>query len=674
MEESVNTKELNNMADAQLLRRAADTVRILSADGVQQANSGHPGMPMGCADFAFSLWYKFLRHNPDDPNWLGRDRFVLSAGHGSTLLYSLLHLFEYDMPLSELKRFRQWGSLTPGHPEHGHTPGVEVTTGPLGSGFVTAVGMAMAAKQLAARLGETELFDQRMFVLSSDGCMMEGCTHEAASLAGHLKLDNLVVFYDDNHITIEGSTALAFSEDVGKRFEAYGWHVQRIDGQDSGQIEAALAEAVACTTKPSLIIGRTTIGYGAPNLAGSHKTHGAPLGEEEMAALRRNLAFPEEPFHVPSEVREMCHNRAEELRAEARAWNARLEGFRSANPEKAGLLDRLLARDVPESILDDLLAAIPEKDTATRSSGGAVMQRAAELVPAFCGGAADLAPSTKTYLTGDSDFTATERAGRNFHYGVREFCMGLCSNGMALYGTALPFAATFTVFSDFMKPALRLAALQKLHVVFVFTHDSIFVGEDGPTHQPIEHLDMCRSIPGLTVIRPAESHEVAHAWAVALRHADGPVALFLTRQTVRNLVAEQAARIELSRGAYVLSEDPEFELVLIATGSEVSLALDAVELLRRDGTAVRVVSMPSWELFDRQDRAYRDTVLPPGCRKRVAIEAGTTFGWERYVGLDGLTIGIDHFGDSAPAGVLAEEYGFTPEAVAARIRGYLGQA
>ncbi|NOY82992.1 MAG: transketolase [Kiritimatiellaeota bacterium] len=662
------------MTDTQLLRRAADTVRILSADGVQEANSGHPGMPMGCADFAFLLWYKFLRHNPDDPDWLGRDRFVLSAGHGSTLLYSLLHLFEYEMPLAELKRFRQWGSLTPGHPEHGHTPGVEVTTGPLGSGFVTAVGMAMAAKQLAARMGEDELFDQRMFVLSSDGCMMEGCTHEAASLAGHLELDNLVVFYDDNRITIEGSTALAFSEDVGKRFEAYGWHVQHIDGQDARQIDAALAEAVACATKPSLIVGRTTIGYGAPNLAGSHKTHGAPLGAEEMAALRRNLGFPDQPFHVPREVREMCHGRAEELRAEARAWNARLKTFRGAQPEKAGLLDRLLARQVPENILDELLSAIPDKPTATRSSGGAVMQRVAALVPAFCGGAADLAPSTKTYLTDEADFTATERAGRNFHYGVREFCMGLCSNGMALYGTVLPFAATFTVFSDFMKPALRLAALQELPVVFVFTHDSIFVGEDGPTHQPIEHLDMCRSIPGLTVIRPAESHEVAHAWAAALQHAEGPVALFLTRQTVRNFSPDQAARIDLARGAYVLSEDHDFELVLIATGSEVSLALEAAALLRRDGIAVRLVSMPSWELFDRQDKAYRDAVLPPDCRKRVAVEAGTTFGWERYVGLDGLTLGVDRFGDSAPAKILAEKYGFTPESVAARVRRYLGRA
>lgn len=661
------------MAEAQLLRRAADTIRILAADGVQQANSGHPGMPMGCADFAFTLWYKFLRHNPDDPNWLGRDRFVLSAGHGSMLLYSLLHLFEYGMPMAELKRFRQWGSLTPGHPEHGHTPGVEVTTGPLGSGFVTAVGMAIAARQLAARMGDPRLFDQRMFVISSDGCMMEGCTHEAASLAGHLKLDNLVVFYDDNHITIEGSTDLAFSEDVGKRFEAYGWTVLRVDGQNAEQIEAALAEAIAAS-RPTLIIGRTTIGYGAPNLAGSPKTHGAPLGSEEMAALRKNLGFPEGPFYVPPEVRTLCHDRVEELRQAAKAWNASLAEFRQTHPEQAGLLDRLLAREIPDNVLEELLDAVPEKPTATRSSGGAILQRAAALVPALCGGAADLAPSTKTYLAEEGDFTSTDRAGRNFHYGVRELCMGLCSNGMALYGAAIPFAATFTVFSDYMKPALRLAALQKLHEVFVFTHDSIFVGEDGPTHQPIEHLAMCRSIPGLTVIRPAESHEVAHAWAVALEQREGPVALFLTRQTVANFTPEQAGRIDLARGAYVLSEDPDFELLLIATGSEVSLALEAAALLRRAGTTVRLVSMPSWELFDHQDKAYRDAVLPPVCRKRVSIEAGTTFGWERYVGSDGLTLGIDHFGDSAPAKVLAEKYGFTPEAIAARAQRFLGQA
>ncbi len=658
--------------DFSTIRKTADTVRILAAEGVQAANSGHPGMPMGCADFAVTLWHYWLRHDPGDPEWLGRDRFVLSAGHGSMLLYALLHLYGYPMPLEELQRFRQWGSLTPGHPEYGHTPGVEVTTGPLGSGFVTAVGMAMGAKQLAARMNAPDLFDQRMFVLSSDGCMMEGCTHEAASLAGHQKLDNLIVFYDSNQITIEGNTALAFSEDVGKRFEAYGWFVQTVDGQSPEAVDQALAAAVAHRGAPSLIIGRTTIGYGAPHMAGSHKVHGAPLGEEELKELKRALGFPvDRSFEIPEEVRHFCARRTGELRRAAAAWNERLARFREQAPEKAELLEQLLRKPLPADLTEQLLRAIPEKDAATRSSAGAVLQKVAELVPAVCGGAADLAPSTKTYLEAETDFTPENRAGRNFHYGVREFCMGLCSNGLALYGTAIPFGATFAVFSDFMKPALRLAALQKLREIFVFTHDSIFVGEDGPTHQPIEQIAMCRSIPGLTVIRPAESHEVAHAWAAALRNTDGPTVLFLTRQTVPNLAPEHAAKVDVARGAYVLDEDPDFNLILIATGSELALALAAAARLREDGAKLRIVSMPSWELFEKQEPAYREQVLPASVSARVSIEAASTFGWARYVGAAGLSIGIDHFGASAPYKILAEKYGFTPEAVCARIREYL---
>ena len=659
------------MAIDATMKKAADTVRLLAADGVQKANSGHPGMPMGCADYAFTLWHSFLRHNPDNPEWIGRDRFILSAGHGSMLLYSLLHLFEYGMSLDDLKQFRQWESLTPGHPEVGHTPGVEVTTGPLGTGFCTGVGMAIGAKQLAARVGETTLFDQRIFVLSSDGCMMEGCTHEAASLAGHQKLDNLIVFYDDNSITIEGAASLAFTEDVGARFQAYGWHVLRVDGQNMEQIQAALTEATAHEGAPVLIVGKTTIGYGSPNMAGDHETHGAPLGEDELAATRRNLGFPPESFHVPDDVRALCQARSADLRQAAAAWDERLAAFRQAQPDKASLLDQLVGRTVPDDILDRLLAAVPQKETATRSSGGEIMQAAAAAVPALCGGSADLNPSTKTYLKAETDFSPDNRAGRNIHFGVREFGMGLCANGLSLYGAAIPFTATFAVFSDFMKPVLRLAAIQELHEVFVFTHDSVFVGEDGPTHQPIEQLLMARSIPGMTVMRPAESHEVAHAWAAALQ-LDGPVAMFLTRQTVANLTKEVAAKVDVASGAYVLSEDPDFDLLLIATGSEVMTAVGAAAILREAGQKVRVVSMPSWELFEEQAPEYRDSVIPAACEKRVTIEAGVTIGWDRYAGPKGLKIGVDHFGHSAPAKLLAEKYGLTPQAIADSIQAHFG--
>ncbi|OGV64077.1 MAG: transketolase [Lentisphaerae bacterium RIFOXYB12_FULL_65_16] len=653
-------------------RKAVDTVRLLAADGVEKADSGHPGMPMGCADFAFTLWYQFLRHNPADPKWLGRDRFVLSAGHGSMLIYSLLHLFGYDVTLDDLKQFRQWQSKTPGHPEYGHTPGVEVTTGPLSTGLCTSVGLAMGAKQMAARLENEDLFDQRIFVLASDGDMMEGGSHEAGSLAGHQKLDNLIVFYDDNSISIDGSTALAFSEDVGKRFEAYGWQVTRVNGQDVAQIAAAVKDAIAAKGKPKLIVGKTTIGFGAPKKAGSEKSHGAPLGKEELAGAKKAFGFPEnESFYVPADVRQLCTARIAELQKVAAEWDRKLAAFRTAKPEKAVLMDQLLSKAVPANILEELLKAVPEKDVASRASNGAIMQKVAALVPSLTGGSADLNPSTVTYLTADQDFSPANRAARNIRYGVREMVMGLSANGLALYGAAVPFTATFAVFSDFMKPALRLASIQKLRVVFVYTHDSIFVGEDGPTHQPIEHLLMCRSIPGMTVIRPAESHEVAHAWAVALK-SNGPVVLFLTRQNLKNFTPEQCANIQLARGAYVLSEDPGFDLVLIGTGSEVTPAEQTAQLLRQGGRKVRVVSMPSWELFDRQDQAYRDSVLPPAVTARVSIEAGTTIGWDKYVGSKGLKIGLDHFGDSAPYKILIEKYGLAPEAMAARIGKHFG--
>lgn len=653
--------------------KAINTIRVLSAEGVEKASSGHPGMPMGCADYALTLWFKHMRMNPDDPAWMGRDRYVQSAGHGSMLLYSLLHLFGYDLPMEELMNFRQWGSKTPGHPEFGDTPGVEVTTGPLATGLASAVGMAIAGKQLAARMGNEELFDQKVYVISGDGCMMEGVSHEAASLAGHNQLDNLIVFYDSNAITIEGSTALAFSENVAKRFESYGWHVLTINGNDPQQCDDALIAAKGHTGAPTLIVGTTRIAYGAPNLAGSHKTHGAPLGADEIAAIKAAYGFPSDKcFFVDGDVREMFADRVTELKAEAKVWDKELDKLLDADDNKRDLYRALVERSLPNDLEEALMAAVPGKAMATRKSGGAVIQKVAELVPSLVGGAADLNPSTNTHLDAENDFSAECRDGRNIHFGVREFAMGLCANGMALYGTAIPFTATFSVFADFMKPALRLAAIQKLKVIFVFTHDSVFVGEDGPTHQPVEQMAMCRAIPGMTVIRPGETHEVAQAWAVALR-GDGPVALFLTRQTVENVPGDKVECIDVSKGGYILSDDDGPEACIIATGSELMAAEGAANILRAKGRALRVVSMPSCELFDRQSRDYKDEVLPPcPCVKRIIVEAGATFGWGKYADRTDLIIGIDHFGNSAPQGLLKEKYELTPEALAERIEKFLG--
>ena len=653
-------------------KKAIDTVRLLSADGVQKANSGHPGMPMGCADYAFTLWSDVLHFDPQNPEWFGRDRFVLSAGHGSMLLYSLLHMFGFGLEMDDLKQFRQWGSKTPGHPEFGHTHGVDVTTGPLASGLASGVGMAIGLKQFAARMNNTELFNQKVYVISGDGCMMEGTSHEACAIAGHQKLNNLILFYDDNSITIEGSTSLAMSEDVGARFAAYGWNVLRINGQCVAQIKAALTLAQSCKDKPTIIIGKTTIGYGAPKLAGSSEAHGAPLGAEELAATKIALGFdPGKSFFVPDDVRELCAQLIASKRAFAAEWNKKLAAFKASAPvETMALMEALLKRTVPANILSELLKAVPEKATATRNSGGAIMQAAAALVPSLTGGSADLNPSTKTYLKGLGDFTPDNRAGRNIHFGVRELGMGMISNGLALYGGAIPFCSTFMVFSDYMKPALRLAAIQNLHEIFVFTHDSIFVGEDGPTHQPIEQLAMFRAIPGMTVLRPADSYETAHAWAVALQ-ANGPVIICLTRQNLPNLPAEVVARMNVAKGAYVVSCEKDFELILIGTGSELSCAMGAAEILRKEGRKVRVVSMPSWELFEKQSAEYKESVLPAACCKRVVVEAGFGMGWERYVGKDGLILAINHFGASGPCEKLAKEYGFTAEGVADHARFFL---
>ncbi len=659
--------------DKAVMKKAINTVRLLAADGVQKANSGHPGMPMGAADYAFTLWSRFLRFDPARPDWLGRDRFVLSAGHGSMLLYSLLHMFGYDLSMDDLKQFRQLGSKTPGHPEYGHTPGVEVTTGPLASGLASAVGMAIGLKQLAARIGApAELFDkQKVYVISGDGCIMEGTSHEACSLAGHLKLNNLILFYDDNKITIEGNTNLAMSEDVAARYEAYGWNVLKVNGQCPKQIIAALILANACKDKPSIIIGATTIGYGAPNLAGSSKSHGAPLGADELAAAKAALGFdPEQSFVVPEDVREFCDKIIADKKADAAEWDAKFEAWKAgASAEQKNLLDAILNKTVPADIKEQLMAAVPAKELASRASSGEMLQVIAKLVPALVGGSADLAPSNNTYLKGFGDFSAEDRAGRNFHFGVRELAMGLICNGLALT-YALPFSATFMVFSDYLKPAVRLAAIQKLHQVYVFTHDSYAVGEDGATHEPIEQLAMFRSLPGLTLLRPAESHEVAQAWAYAVTCKE-PVVLALTRQNLPNFSADVVAKMDVSKGAWVVSSDEGYDTLLVASGSEVSICCGAAEILRGQGKKVRVVSMPSWELFDAQSDEYKQSVIPAcSCIKKIAVEAAATIGWAKYIGADGLCIGLDHFGESAPAKVLAEKYGFTAAAVADKVAAY----
>ncbi len=656
------------------LKLAADTVRLLAADGVQKANSGHPGMPMGTADVAFTLWFKHMKHNPKNPEWLGRDRFILSAGHGSMLIYSLLHLFNYGLTIEDLQNFRQWGSLTPGHPEYGHTRGVEVTTGPLGTGFASGIGMAVAQKRFGALTGLSDagLLDGKIYIISGDGCMMEGITHEAASFAGHQKLDNVVVFYDDNRISIEGSTGLAFTEDVGKRFEAYNWRVIRCkNANDLDQVDAAIRTAKKSDGRPTLVVCTSTIGFGSPNKAGKASSHGEPLGIEELEATKKALGFdPKASFVVPAEVRSMIDARIKELEADAAAWDKKFQMYIDSNPDKAAVISDLLSKKIPDDLEAQLKAAAPvDKPVATRASSGTVLQKLAALVPSVFGGAADLAPSTKTNIKDAGDFEPDNRAGRNLHFGVRENAMGCMGNGIALYGAFIPYTSTFFVFSDFLKPAIRLACIQKLHEIYVFTHDSFYVGEDGPTHEPIEQLAMLRTIPGMTVLRPAEANEVAASWAYAVR-AKSPVALCLTRQGLDPFKPEQAAKIDIAKGAYVVDCEKGFEYCLIATGSEVNLALKAAALLRAQGKKVRVVSMPSRELFLQQTKEYQESVIPSSCAKRVTMEAGSTFGWERFAGDRGLCIGLDHFGSSAPYKVLAEKFGFTPQAVADKINAF----
>ena len=655
-------------------RRAVTALRVLAIDQVEQARSGHPGMPLGAAPMAYALWSRFLRHDPADPAWPDRDRFVLSAGHASALLYALLHLFGYDLPLDELRRFRQWGSRTPGHPEHGLTPGVEVTTGPLGQGLGAAVGLALAERHLAARFNRPglELFDHRAWVVASDGDLMEGISHEAASLAGHLRLGRLAVLYDDNRITIDGPTSLSCSDDAAARFASYGWRVLHVeDGNDLDAIAGALADTASRDDVPTLIRVRTEIGFGSPAKHGSAEVHGAPLGSAEAAATRAALGWPAAPpFDIPDGI--AAHARATtRAGAEARkAWSERLARYRTAHPELASELERRLAGELPPAAAISIdFAGI--SGLATREASGRVLNALAPVVPELLGGSADLAGSTNTTLKADAWVAAGSYAGRNLHFGVREHAMAAICNGLALHGALRPYASTFLVFSDYMRPAIRIAAMMKAPVVYMFTHDSVGVGEDGPTHQPVEQLAALRAIPGLVVLRPADAHETVAAWQVALARRDGPTALVLSRQKLPLLELPPPGAV--ARGAFVRTEAAcgAPDVVLLASGSEVALALAARERLEADGVATRVVSVPSLELFADQDEGYRSSVLGPAATLHVSVEMGRALGWDRLLGRDGLAIGIERFGASAPGGEVAERLGFSPEAVVARVTGAL---
>lgn len=655
-----------NALDQQIV----NTLRVLAADAVEKANSGHPGMPMGAAPMAYVLWSRHLKGSATDPGWQNRDRFVLSAGHGSMLHYGLLHLFGYDVALEDLKSFRQWGSSTPGHPEYGMTPGVESTTGPLGQGLAMAVGMAMAERRLASVFNteDFEIVAHYTYAIAGDGCLMEGVSSEASSLAGHLQLGKLIVLYDDNHITIDGDTALSFTEDVAQRYQAYGWQVLRVeDGNDLTAIDAAIEAAKAEKKKPSIIMVRTVIGYGAPKKAGTSGVHGSPLGKEELAAVKLAFGFnPEESFSVPEAVQAAMKPIIDRRELKRFEWEEQFQAYLEAEPDKGAAWERWHSFALAEDSFEDFeLWQKFSKADATRNAGGVFMNAISEVVPNLFGGSADLNGSTKTYLKGMGDFTATT-SGSNVYYGVREHAMGSIMNGIALHGGLRAYGATFMVFSDYMKPAIRLAALMKLPVIYVFTHDSIGVGEDGPTHQPIEHLLMLRSIPNLTVYRPADPKETAICWIEALKHSEGPSAIVLSRQTLP--VLEGVSR-GAHYGGYVLSKAvAPAQGLLIGTGSEVSILMEAQRLLEIDNISVDVVSMPSQELFMRQNHSYREQVLPPQIRKRIVLEAGVTLGWERFATEEGLVIGLNHFGESAPAEELYRHFGLTAEHVVSALK------
>lgn len=643
--------------------KAVNTIRFLAVDMVEAANSGHPGLPMGGAAMGYALWSRFLKHCPGAPDWPDRDRFVLSAGHGSALLYALLHLSGYDLSLDELKKFRQWGSKTPGHPEYRHTSGVETTTGPLGQGFANAVGMAIAEARLAAEFNRPgfALVDHHTYVYSGDGCMMEGVTAEAASLAGHLRLGKLICFYDDNKITIDGGTDITFTEDVGRRFEAYRWQVLKVeDGNNLDAISEAIKRAKQ-DERPSLIMVRTQIGFGSPNKQGRSDAHGAPLGAVETRLAKEHLQWPLQPdFHVPDEVREHYRELARGLTEQKEAWERLMAGYTEKHPDLAARWDSWISGQVEETLAEDPDLWRFEKPAATRSASGQVMQVLARYLPNLVGGSADLNASTKTYLKGLGDFQANNRMGNNINFGVREHAMGAILSGVALHGGFYCFGSTFFVFFDYMKPAVRLAALMGLPVVYIFTHDSVAVGEDGPTHQPVEQLANLRSIPGLHVFRPADGRETAAAWLHALKRKHGPTALILSRQDLPQL---KETGKEALKGGYILTPEPcgRLDLILIASGSEITLVLEAQRVLQEKGFGVRVVSLLSWELFREQDEAYREAVLPAGRTKRLAVEAALPMGWEVFTGSDGRVIGMDSFGASAPGEVVLEKMGFTVE-------------
>jgi transketolase len=661
-----------------LSKRCIDTIRTLAMDAIQKADSGHPGLPMGAAPMAYVLWQNHLRHNPRDPAWPDRDRFVLSAGHGSMLLYGLLHLTGYELGMDDLQSFRQWGSKTPGHPEWGLTAGVEATTGPLGQGAANAVGMAMAERHLAHRFNRPgfELVNHFTYALVSDGDVMEGVAAEAASLAGHLGLGKLVYLYDYNDVTLDGPASLTFSEDVCKRYEAYGWHVLRVEqgNTDLAALDAALHAARAETARPSLILVHTTIGYGSPRKAGTAAAHGSPLGADEVAATKRALGWDTEArFHVPGDVRAHMGQAVERGARAQEAWEARFRAYAEAHPALAEAWRACVSGALPAGWDADL----PRWDTgaqiATRASASKVQQAIAARVPWLIGGDADLGGSTKTMIADSADFDGKTGAGRNIRFGVREHAMGAICNGLHYHGGVRPFASTFFVFSDYMRPSVRLAALNHQPVIYVWTHDSIGVGEDGPTHQPVEHLMSLRAMPNLHLVRPADAEESRDAWVYAMSRTTGPTALVLTRQNLPVLDRSSAGVGAPARGAYVLADAERIDAIVIASGSEVTLAMDARALLAREGISVRVVSMPCWDRFREESAEYREAVLPAAVTARVSVEAGSTFGWETWIGPRGVAVGLDRFGASAPGEVLMTRFGFTAERVAAAVRGLLAR-
>jgi transketolase len=659
--------------NTEIKKLAANTIRILAAEGVQKANSGHPGLPMGMADVAVILWTEFLIHNPDDPKWAGRDRFVLSAGHGSMLLYSMLYLSGYDVKLDDLKSFRQLGSRTAGHPEYGLLPGVETTTGPLGQGFGNGVGMSIASKMTSARFDEKLLGSNFIYGICGDGDMMEGVTSEAASFAGHLKLGNIIYFYDDNHITIEGNTNLTFSEDVGKRFEAYGWHVLHIDAYDHDGIRKAITAGQNEKEKPTLIVTKSHIGFGSPNKVDTAEAHGSPLGKEELIATKKNLNWPlDKEFYVPEEVSELFGARKKEMLKLYSEWQYEFAEWKKTDPVKADLYEKYMTSWLPENLEEELLNAAPKEPNATRTLSSKVIQKIAQLVPNVVGGSADLAPSTNTFMNGFDSIAPGKFSGRNFHFGIREHGMGATLNGITLYGGYKAFGATFFVFSDYMRPPIRLAAIMEIPVTYVFTHDSIFVGEDGPTHEPIEHLSVLRAIPHMTVIRPADGIETAMAWAYALRNEKSPVALILTRQKIDAVEKDKDFNAkDVLKGAYIVQKEKngKLDLVIAASGSELPVAAAAKKILENK-LSIRIVSIPSKELFEKQDETYKNSVIPKDIPV-VVIEAALMSGWGDLFRQKLLTIGMTHYGASGPYQTLAEKFGFTGASVAEKIKAWL---